>query len=338
MSDFVTAAKTYYDYITEPPKNGLAKEIEDIRYDLAQDMLSSPDYHSDTKRNGNPQGFILTRGGEQHSYNMICLPGDELYAGDEIDAFGEKWIVMEARADDTTHKTGIMYQCNRCIRFQNFDTTVYERWSYIKASGYSSAFNRDEQILKSADQMAIYMSLDEATEKIFVDKRLPVSVGYDKHGEKILDTIKVTGFLPFAGSFNKNDHLLMLKVERDLYKPGIDNLELEICDYITDDNEKHEDSEIGSCDITGSVRLRIGKSQAYTPTFYSADGVVVEDITPVWSIDSEDGVSMSVDGINAIVSANNDKKLIGGVFTITLADEEGKYGKSEFEGEVISLV
>lgn len=338
MSDLMTATQTYYDYVKEPSRRGLSKEVAEIRSDLAQDMMSSPDYHADAKRNGNQQGFIFTRGGEQHSYNVICLPGDELYAGDEIDAFGEKWIVMEARADDTTHRTGVMFQCNRLIRFQNFDTTVYERWCYIKASGYSSAFNRDEQILKSADQMAIYMSYDEATKKIFVDKRLPVSLGYDKHGEQILEVIKVTGVLPFAGSFNNKDHLLMLKVERDLYKPGIDSVELEICDYITEDQKRREETEIGSCDIKGSARLRIGKSQTYQAVFYASDGSVVEGIAPLWNITSEDGVTMSLDGYDAIVSASDDKKLIGGVFTLALSDADGRYGATEFEGEVIGLV
>lgn len=338
MSDFMAATQTYYDYVKEPPRRGLSQEVAEIRSDLAQDMMSSPDYHADAKRNGNQQGFIFTRGGEQHSYNVICLPGDELYAGDEIDAFGEKWIVMEARADDTTHRTGVMFQCNRCMRFQNFDKEIHERWCYIKASGYSSAFNRDEQIVKSADQMAIYMSYDEATEKIFVDKRLPVSVAYDKRGQMILEVVKVTGVLPFAGTFNTKDHLLMLKVERDLFKPDIDNVELEICDFISEDQRKQEETEAGSCVIIGSSKLRVGKSQTYRAEFCKADGTIADGASPLWSMSAEDGVTLSIEDGDAVVSAANDKKLIGGTFILSLSDAEGKYGTAELEGEVTSLV
>ena len=55
----------------------LEREINTARSDLLSDMVSNPDYHCDTKRNGVVQPLLLTRGGEQHSYNVICRPGDE---------------------------------------------------------------------------------------------------------------------------------------------------------------------------------------------------------------------------------------------------------------------
>ena len=83
-----------------------------------------------------------------------------MFAGDIIDAFGQKWIVTEARADSTTHKTGIMRQCNKLFRFQNFTPEIIERWGCIDMSGYSSSINKDSQVQHVSEQLAIYLPYD----------------------------------------------------------------------------------------------------------------------------------------------------------------------------------
>lgn len=135
LDNFAKASSIYCTYTKEPFHEMRRAEVAATREELMDDLTESPDYQADALRNGNPQPMVFTRGGEDHGYNVICLPGDELYAGDIIDAFGEKWIVMRARADTTTHRVGVMCQCNKLLRFQNFDGTIHERWSYIDVSG-----------------------------------------------------------------------------------------------------------------------------------------------------------------------------------------------------------
>ena len=89
---------------------------------------------------------------------------------------------MEARADATTHKTGVMRQCNKLFRFQNFSSAFIERWGIIDVSGYSSSFNSNTQMQHSSEQVAIYLPYDDETAQIYVDKRLPSHVGVDKFG------------------------------------------------------------------------------------------------------------------------------------------------------------
>ena len=300
-------------------------------------MMASPDFHHDALRNGVQQGLLLTRGGEQHTYNVICMPGDELFAGDTIDVFGEKWLVMEARADATTHKTGVMQQCNKLFKFQNpGDTTIYERWGYIDISGYSSSFGNNTKLQKGEEQAAVFLPLDAATERIFVDKRLSHFVGYDYDGSRILGVLKVTGVHPHAESFNRGDHLLMLKVVRDLFAPTSDNLELEVCDYTAPDSKPVQPEGIqevydGSCVIAGRETVRLG-----TTCRYKASAPAGMDIEPVWTVSAP--MAIKIDAAKDLLIAIPDEDdLIGEIMAITLSDAQSRYAPCSMEVEVVSF-
>lgn len=338
MHEYGCVQSIYLDYVQEAYEKARSDEVGMIRDDLARDLQESPDYQKDAKRNGVPQPMVFTRGGEDHGYNVTCLPGDELFAGDIIDAFNEKWIVMRARADTTTHKVGVMYQCNKLLRFQNFDTQIHERWSYIDVSGYSSSFNSSTKMQNSSEQMIIYLPFDEASEKIYVDKRLAINSGYDRFGRRMLDVLKVTGANPIAESFNSGDHLLMLKVERDLFNPESDDLESEICDYRAEDAETHEPVEENlTCRIEGRAKVRIGKSARYKSVFLR-DGEEVTGVTPQWSMDPESGVTLTADGDDVLLQIRNDESLIGAELTLCLGETSGAYGTATLKVEVDSLV
>ena len=338
MPNFSKAVSIYQEYTKEAFRDMRREEVATIRAELADDFTESPDYQPDALRNGYPQPMAFTRGGDDHGYNVICLPGDELFAGDIIDVFGEKWIVMRVRADATTHKVGVMYQCNKLLRFQNFDEQIYERWAYVDVSGYSSSFNNSASMQISAEQMILYVPLDAATEKIHVDKRLSLNVGFDRYGRKMLNVLRVTGANPVAESFNKGDHILMLKVERDLYDPESDDVDLEICDYIGKTNvQKEPDDATLSCYIEGRANLRIGKSATYKAVFLrNAD--TVTDPKACWTVTGEDGVTWEQVDNDLKLTIAKDDDLIGGVVHISLTDEEGKYGTARIEVEVTSLV
>lgn len=317
----------------------LDREVNTSRQDLLCDMASNPDYHCNTKRNGVVQPLLLTRGGEQHSYNVICRPGEELFAGDLIDAFGSKWIVMEARADATTHKTGVMYQCNKLFRFQNFTPEIIERWGLIDISGYSSSFNSDTQLQHSSEQVAIYMPYDDETAKIYVDKRLPSHIGYDQFGNKMLFSFKITGTNPVSGSYNGGDHLLMLKAERFLYAQDKDNIELEICDYIRPDDAPGDPPVSDSnlyCEIVGGSTIRIGGTRIYKAVFMDDAGHTIDGVKCTWAVDGDYATCVETDdGIK--VSVAYDTTLIGSDLIIHAAAADITCVPAEYRVEVTAI-
>nr|DAH36641.1 MAG TPA: head closure knob [Caudoviricetes sp.] len=331
--------EVYKTYLGGSGMTRYQRIVENARNDLLSHAQDNPDYHGDTKRNGIDQPFILTRGGEQFTYNMICLPGDDLYAGDIIDAFNEKWIVMEARADATTHKTGVMHQCNHLFRFQNFTSDIVERWGYIDQSGYSSQVTGTNQMQKAEEQFAIYMSYDDETAKIFVDKRIASHVGCDKFGHKILVTFKVTSAAPNTFSYNKGDHLLGIKVIRDVYSETTDNLEEGICDYIAPGSNTSEPPASNLvCYINGASKLLLGRSRTYRAVFLNDVGQPVDDIEAVWDLPPLDGITYTVGSNTVKVSASHEDSLIGSEIILGLSDAQGQYEPTNLIVEVGNIV
>ena len=318
-----------------------SRNIQTSKDDMRRYAEASPDYQPDALRNGMSQPMLFTRGGEQHSYNIICMPDDDLYAGDIIDAFGEKWLVMEARADMTTHKTGVMTQCNQLFRFQNFSSDIVEVWGIIDQSGYSSTVTGTNQMQKSEEQIAIYMPYNQDTQKIFVDKRLASHVAYDQTGELILGTYKITSTSPTTHSFNHGDHLLALKAIRDVYSPSNDNLDLLICDYIAPSNvpSGEPDPNLLPCYIQGTPELKLSRSRRLTPLFFQEDGVTPADaVTAIWECPSVDGVTFELDEGALIIRASDDADLIGTTFEVVLKDDAGVYQPCAVMVEVTNFV
>lgn len=316
------------------------RNIHTSKDDLRKKAIHSPDYQPHARRNGVLQPMIFTRGGENHQYNVVCMPDDELFAGDLIDAFGEKWLVMEARADATTHKTGRMMQCNHLFRFQNFNSDIVEVWGIIDQSGYSSTVTGTNQMQKSEEQVAMYMPYNEDTAKIFVDKRLASHVGYDKTGALILNTYRVTSLNPEAESFNKNDHLLMLKAIRDVYSESSDNLEFMICDYIApiEYPAGEPNPALLPCYIQGTPEVMLSRTRTLTPLFYQADGITpAESATAVWTCPEVDGITFDIDNNRLLMKASDDSDLIGTAFEVMLSDEAGLYQPCAVIVEVVNF-
>ena len=318
----------YKGYIGVAGSDLRERNIQTSKDDLIRTAKNSPDYHPDAMRNGILQPMLFTRGGENHQYNVICMPDDELFAGDIIDAFGEKWLVMEARADATTHKTGRMMQCNHCFRFQNFNSDIVEAWGIIDQSGYSSTITGTNQMQKSEEQVAIYMPYNTDTAKIYVDKRLASHIGYDQTGELILNTYKITSCSPNSNSFNRCDHLLSLKAIRDVYSESTENLELMICD-----------PSLLTCYIKGTPELKLSRSRRLTPLFYKKDGVTpADEVTAIWTCPEVDGVTFETSEGALIMRASDDSSLIGTTFEVFLSDEAGLYQSCAVTVEVTNFV
>lgn len=323
--------ENYRAYIGARGRTKFEQSVSDARDDLISHSQDNPDFQPNVLRNGVLQPMILTRGGEKFTYNIICLPGDDLYGGDIIDAFGEKWIVMEARADATTHKTGIMHQCNHLFRFQNFSSKIIERWGYIDQSGYSSSVTGTNQMQKAEEQFALYLPYDEETAKIFVDKRLASHIGYDQFGNKILVAFKITSCSPNTFSFNAQDHLLGLKAIRDVYSEATDNLEELICDYISPSDEDPPivptpPSQEAYCEIHGAANLLLGRTRVYTGKFIDEAGDDVSAlVSAVWAVPVIDGITFKQNGNTLKVSAAVLDSLIGASFEVRLTDTSGTY-------------
>ena len=76
-----------------------------------------------------------------------------------------------------------------------------------------------------------YVSLDDESRALYIDKRLGISVIYDKNGKEILEAGKIKWIDIKSRNFGEGSHLMVFGINEDPYKPDSDNIAELICDY-----------------------------------------------------------------------------------------------------------
>lgn len=279
--------------------------------------------------------FVIKHIGK-YKYNITTMPGDELYPGDIIEANGEHYIVVQTRSESPVYILGLAWLCNVKFRFQNWSSTIIERWGVLDSGVYSTTTGTDGTITYLKRQFKIYMPSDDDTDKIYIDKRLAVGTMYDQYGNEILEAYVITGRTKFGkGGYGEGAHLLEMNAKSSEEVSVKDNVELLICDYIApDDDEEEETTELLECAITGRATIRLGKSRTYTGVFYDSDGNETTIDNPVWRVDAEAGVTYEPDGSNCTVIVPDDENMIGAEIRIVLGDGNVNYKNATLIVEV----
>lgn len=192
-------------------------------------------------RNGEPQKFIVTASSQKNKCNIVAFPNEPLYAGDYIDCYGEKWIVTEVSPVNTLQLSGEMLQCNFLLKFQNKTPDIIERWAVLDSGVYSTTIAGGNPIYYPNTQYKVWLPLDQETQKLYIDKRFPVDRIQDQFGNTILSVYRFTAYDAVSESNGSGSHLLVMKAKSDEYKPGVDNIDLMVCDYISGNDESQDE-------------------------------------------------------------------------------------------------
>lgn len=320
-------------------QSGIGSDSEgQYKASLANDNLkqlfrTSINRVDDAKRNGIVQPMIITASEVKYKYNITVMPDDELYPGDMIEAYGEHMIVVNTRYLTPTYKVGLAWLCNVKFRFQNFSPDIIERYAVLDSGVYSTTVGTDGTVTYLKRQFKIYMSSDQDTDKIFIDKRLATGTMYDQNGNEILESYRITGRTKHAkGAYGAGTHLLELSAKSSESVGVKDNIELLVCDYIAPGEDRPTpDETLLTCEIKGRINIAIGGSRTYTAVFYDSSGnqVSVDDV--VWDVDLPDGITKQVSGTTCKLTVKDDDSLSGISLMLSVVDKAGKYNKAQFE-------
>lgn len=307
--------------------------IREAKRDVAEGMCGSVGLVHDGKRNGRPQRFVLAREISLFKYNIVAFPDDELNIGDILDLRGEKWIVKDVKLSNPIQRVGTIYLSNLTLRFQNHSSDIIERPAVLDKGQYSTTVGEEKDIRYPNDKIKIYLPYDEDTKYIYIDKRVATGIVYDKYGNKMLETFKITKVNHTTINFGKGSHLLELTVESDQYSPSKDNLEEMICDYISPIPSPVPTGKL-KCSIKGRPTVLLGSYRIYTPIFYNADGTENSDIEAMWEASNIDGISTEITDNKITVKVFDNEDLIGTVITLTLKDKNNLYEPCNMKVEV----
>ena len=298
-------------------------------------MVDDPAYQEDATVDGEKTPIIASRKSTT-ACAIKAPPSTDSHIGDMVECFNEDWIVVELYIDKVGIINGEMWLCNNILRFQNRSTAVISRHCVVDDGTYSKK-SSDPDAFVMSNTYKIYITIDEATKKLFVDKRLAFGQIYSADGEEILEVYKIIGMDVKSRNFGEGSHLMVLTVQRDVYDAQVDSLSENICDIFVDNGDSTNPKTTGSCVIVGRDTARLGSSRKYTAAFTDANGEVVTTVNPVWTVTAPDGVTHNASNTECAIAIPLDEKYVGEIITITVSDAEGVFGTYDKKVQVITV-
>lgn len=298
-----------YDYWLGLDKSS-AKDstIDAVISGILDNLENNPAYQEDATRNGESQPILATRT-ETMKCKITVIPGDEMYIGDLVEVFGEHWLCMELYTDEYSVKYGELWMCNQVFHFQNRMGDIIHRYAILDDGSFASGNDKAIKVING--KYVCYMSLDNETRGISLDRRLAIGTVLDDQGEPVLETGKVTGIDTKNRNYGKGSHLLTFYLSEDVYNEEKDDLKNCICDRIDKDDAGGElvpPIQVQNFFIEGRDQLRIGTARTYTLQSEADAGNKYKDCE--WSTDAS-FVELKSEAEQCIVKIPLDEKLIG---------------------------
>lgn len=298
--------------------------IQEALNALLGGMVDDPAYQSDALINGTNVPILANRESTTEA-TIKAPPLANLRIGDIIECLGETWLVIDLFTDKIGVINGKMWICNNVINFQNRTSTIHSRHCVIDDGSYTTRSSNSE-VYVPASTYKMYISIDEETRQLYVDKRLALGVIFNGSGDQILEVYKITGIDMKSKNFGVGSHLALITLQRDVFDAGADDISKEICNIILSEDDIPSSNVAGYCDISGKDTIRIGRSRSYPVEFYTANGQAVQGIEAQWNVEAPQGVVVDVSGNECIVNVPLEPNLVGAVIELTVSDAEGLYG------------
>lgn len=313
-------------------------EKQYVQESFGETLKSSPAYQEDALVNGNSQPIVATRK-ETRKCDFAVVPGDNMHIGDLVYVFNEYWLCVELYVDEYGMKYGELWMCNQVLRYQDHNYKIIEKHAILDDGSYANG--NDKAILVPDNNYTCYVSIDDESRALFIDKRLAISVIYDANGSPILEAGKVKWIDVKSRNYGEGSHLMLFGLNDDPYNEATDSLEQMICDYvdistIADSPAIQSSASLRQLIIEGRAKLRIGSGRTYSINAIDIDGnSVIPPSDIIWSIESDlRGITIQPSGTSCIVSVAEDSDLSGSTFIIKCISKTGDYKEAQFEVEV----
>lgn len=308
--------------------------IEEAVQSFVTGMVDDPAYQESALVDGAVTPIIASRNSTLEC-SIKAAPETDIHIGDMVECFNEIWIVVELYVDKVGIINGVMWLCNNVIRFQNRTPAINARHCVVDDGTYSKK-STDPDAFVLTNTYKIYLTIDEATKMLFVDKRLAFGQIYSALGKQILEVYKVIGMDVKSKNFGAGSHLMVLTVQRDVYNATTDSLTENLCDVFTANGDTATPVVSGSCSIIGRDVARLGVTRKYIAKFTDVNGAETQAVA-MWSITAPDGVNVINGGNEVTIEVPLDEALVGETINITLTDSEGLFGTYEKKVQVITV-
>jgi len=182
----------------------------------------------DALLNDEPHPLLVVRL-KPKEIRITMRDGDEIFAGDYVDAFGERWLVVERFVDEHSIRFARAWLCNVSIRFQNNTSEIHERRVVLDDGSY--VVGGSQALPLEQGRWRMFLPFDEATNRIYVDKRFAIGHEFNRQQEEILTVLKTVFIDRASGNLSEGDKLLKLRMENDVFNRERDKIDEMVCDF-----------------------------------------------------------------------------------------------------------
>lgn len=329
---------TYYEFLKGRTDADRLNDKGSAMESFMSSIINSPAYQPNSFINGTLCPIVATRL-ETKKAKVTMPKGSDLYIGDLVEVFGEHWLCVDLYIDEYNMKYGELWLCNQVFKYQDNNGRIIQKFAILDDGSYSNG--SDKPIMVVDNSFDCYVSMDDDSKWLHIDKRLAVSVIQDCYGKDILEVGKIKWIDVKTKNFGKGSHLMIFGINDDAYSPENDNITEMICDYkqeIETEVTPPSNEMMGYIEINGRKTLRHGLQRAYTATVVSKNTseTITLNTELAWSIASDKtGITITPDRASCKVKINEDDDLIGTKFVIKCVAKSGNYQSAEYVVEVV---
>lgn len=259
--------------------------------------------------------------------NWNTMPGDALLLGDLVFLQGKCWMIIKIDSDDDMVMSGEMERCNQVITFQNKHThQIVKKWCVISRP-YSSAVNKDYEIITSKREFKVKIPWDNDTNLVDVDDRFLLEV---IDGEPKSYHITSVDQMTYQFDGDEGGYIVWSLVQDTAYTPTTDRIDLMIADYVepSGTNDGSNSEEYGEILYRGLPQVRVGSSKKLTALFYNNNGIAEDSNTYTWGVSAKDDslvdqFQLINDGTSATLKVANDANIGNKEITVSCTNAAG---------------
>ena len=228
---------TLYQKLVNGASNSSATARKIARDDFLRDAPANPAWMVAEVR-GQKVG-MLVKASDDPNVKWFNAPYDaDIKLGDYVILNGIVWLCTDISDTDDVTLKGRIYECNLNLQFQLGTPKIHSAWGYFDPGVYSTTTHGNQDAHVGYQQFKLMLPYNEYTRQLQRDKRIATEVLYYPDGHRELRCYVITSNDSLGSSFG-NGRVLDLKLLEGL-SSKTDNVDLMICDYISEDTAKDD--------------------------------------------------------------------------------------------------
>ena len=228
---------TLYQKLLNGASNSSAPARKTARADFLRDAPANPAWMVAEVR-GQKVG-MLVKASDDPNVKWFNAPYDaDIKLGDYVILNGIVWLCTDISDTDDVTLKGRIYECNLNLQFQLGTPEIHSAWGYFDPGVYSTTTHGNQDAHVGYQQFKLMLPYNEYTRQLQRDKRIATEVLYYPDGHRELRCYVITSNDSLGSSFG-NGRVLDLKLLEGL-SSKTDNVDLMICDYISEDTAKDD--------------------------------------------------------------------------------------------------